>query len=111
MGKLGTSVLLVLMTGLWLTPEVRAQSSTKVIVAFSTANSTNLNPGFAGFNTAMLGTGVEYYDSNFQQMVSTLSPGRLRYPAGTRSDAFDWTNGLTLQSWVNEFTNVDYAFT
>ena len=89
------------MTCLWLTPEVRAQSSTNVVVAFSTTNATPLNPGFAGFATEILDTALEYSNTNFQQFASMLSPGWLRYPSGTSDDAFNWSTGLTDTNWLD----------
>lgn len=94
--------MLALLTCLWLTPEVRAQSSTNVPVAFSTTNVTPLNPGFAGFTTELLGTGVEYADTNMQHFAAMLSPGWLLFPAGTTGDGFNWATGLTDSNWVQE---------
>jgi hypothetical protein len=89
--------------GLGFIPQIRAQTNTNaVVVAFTTSNSTPLNPGFAGFTTELLGTGVEYGDTNMQQMAAQLSPGWLLFPAGTTGDAFSWSTGLTVQSWVDE---------
>lgn len=103
MPKFGKAALLILLAGLRLTPEIRAQTDTNVVVvAFATTNSTLLNPGFAGFTTELLGTGVEYFDTNMQQIAASLSPGWLLFPAGTTGDAFDWSSGLTVQSWINE---------
>ena len=101
MRKSGHVVVLVWMAWLWLTPEARAQSSTNVVVAFSTTNATALNPGFAGFATEILDTGLEYGNTNFQQFASMLSPGWLRYPSGTSNDAFNWSTGLTDTNWIN----------
>src|ERR1039458_6500426 len=52
-----------------------------VIVNFITTGATPLNPGFYGFNNS-LENAVEYYDTNYQQILRTLSPGWLRFPAG-----------------------------
>ena len=105
MCKSGYAIFLFLMAGFWLTPEARAQTSTNVVVAFSSTNSTPLNPGFAGFCTEMLIDAVEYSDTNFQQITATLSPGWLRFPGGATGDAFEWTNGLTVSNWTLEFRN------
>ena len=80
-----------------------AQTSSNVLVSFTTTNATPLNTGFAGFCTALQTSAVEYYDTNFQQMAATLSPGWLRYPGGSTEDAFAWTNGLTLTNWFANF--------
>ena len=79
------------------------RAATNLIVAFTTTNSIPLNTGFGGFCTAMQTSAVEYYDTNFQQMAATLSPGWLRYPGGATEDAFAWTNGLTLTNWFTNF--------
>jgi len=103
MRKSRKTALLILMAGLGLAPEIRAQTGTNVVVAaFTTTNSTPLNAGFAGFTTELLGTGVEYFDTNMQQIAASLSPGWLLFPAGTTGDAFDWSSGLTVQGWIDE---------
>jgi hypothetical protein len=94
---------LVLSSGFWLEPALRAQTNTNVVIAFVTTNSTPLNPGFAGFCTELQASAVEYFDTNFQQMTAALSPGWLRYPGGSMDDAFAWTNGLTLTNWFTNF--------
>src|SRR5208282_6888666 len=94
--------LLILCVGFWFTPEVRAQTNTNVVVCFYTTNATPLNIGFAGFTTELLGTGVEYGDTNMQHYAAMLSPGWLLFPAGETGDAFDWSTGLTVSNWVYE---------
>jgi hypothetical protein len=96
------AILMLLLAGLCVPPAAPAQSN--VMVSFSTTNATPLNPGFAGFCTEMLTDAVEYSDTNFQQITAALSPGWLRYPGGSTDDAFDWTNGLTVTNWYNEFS-------
>jgi hypothetical protein len=83
--------------------QMEGQSNTNVIISYTMANPTPLNPGFAGFCTELLASAVEYYDTNFQQMAATLSPGWLRYPGGSMDDAFEWTNGLTMTNWFSQF--------
>jgi hypothetical protein len=97
------TILCVWLAGIFLPLPTAAQSSTNVVVAFTTTNSTPLNNGFAGFCTEMLTDAVEYYDTNFQQTTATLVPGWLRYPGGSTDDAFAWTNGLTLTNWFANF--------
>jgi hypothetical protein len=74
--------------------------STDVTVNFVTTAATPLNPGFNGFNNN-LKNAVEYYDPNFQQILTTLSPGWLRFPGGTDSEAFDWVSGEIVSAWVD----------
>jgi hypothetical protein len=85
----------------WFAPQLSAQSTSNVVVAFTTTNATPLNIGFAGFTTELLGTGIEYGDTNMQRYAALLSPGWLLYPAGTTGDAFNWATGLTDSNWVN----------
>jgi hypothetical protein len=88
--------------GLCLAPWVKAQTNSNIVtVAFSSTATTPLNPGFAGFACEMLDTGLEYDNTNFQKIVTSLSPGWIRYPSGISDDAFDWTTGLTDTNWIN----------
>ena len=73
--------------------------SPDVIVNFVTTGATPLNAGFNGFNNN-LKNAVEYYDPNYQQILKTLSPGWLRFPGGTDSEAFDWVSGEIVTDWV-----------
>jgi hypothetical protein len=99
--KVAIGLLVLLLASLCRPPEAGAQGILPVL--FVTTNASPLNPGFAGFCTELLASAVEYYDTNFQQITATLSPGWLRYPGGATSDAFEWTNGLTVTSWIPEF--------
>src|ERR1035438_7730630 len=92
-------VSLFLLPGLSCPSGAKAQSF--VSVSFATTNATPLNQGFAGFVTEMLNTGLQYDNTNFQQIAATLSPGWLRYPAGISDDAFSWTNGMIMTNWIN----------
>src|SRR5437588_3440743 len=72
---------LVLSLGTLCVPKARAQASPSIVVVnFKTASTMPLNPGFNGFNST-LKNAVEYYDTNFQNVLTTLSPGWLRFPA------------------------------
>jgi hypothetical protein len=106
--KTSIVTLWIFSVGLGLMPQLWAQTNTNVVVvAFATTNSTPLNPGFAGFCTEMLASAVEYYDTNFQQITATLSPGWLRYPGGALEDAFEWTNGLTMTNVISKFPQAE----
>jgi hypothetical protein len=96
-------------------PKARAQvsphattNSSIVSVNFVTTTATPLNPGFNGFNSN-LNDAVEYYDTNFQHMLTTLSPGWLRFPAGTESEAFDWVSGEIVSAWVDGLAAKPYT--
>ena len=67
--------------GILCVPKALAQASLHaattpptVTVNFVTTATTPLNPGFNGFNGNMKNA-VEYYDTNFQRVLTTLSPG------------------------------------
>jgi hypothetical protein len=101
MRKFARTIGVIWMMGPWLITEMHAQTNPNVVVNFSTTNSTPLNQGFAGFATEILDTGLEYGNTNFQEFVTTLSPGWLRYPGGISDDAFSWATGLTDTNWMN----------
>src|ERR1017187_840394 len=101
------AVFLIWLLGLCVALESDVQAQPSVIVSFVTTNSTPLNPGFSGFNND-LKTAVEYYDTNFQQVVTTLSPGWLRFPAGTESEAFEWSSGLLVPAWIDVLSKNSY---
>ena len=75
---------------------------------FVTTTATPLNPGFNGFNNN-LKNAVEYYDTNFQHILTTLSPGWLRFPGGTDSEAFDWASGEIVSAWVDALAAKPYT--
>jgi uncharacterized protein (TIGR03437 family) len=52
---------------------------------------------------------VEYYDTNFQRILTTLSPGWLRFPGGTDSEAFDWSSGEIVSAWINALAAKQYT--
>jgi hypothetical protein len=104
------AALLILSTGFWFVPQARSQSSTNLVVAFTTTNATPLNLGFAGFTADLMTGGEEYGDTNLQQYANLLSPGWVRFPGGTTGDAFNWSNGLTVASWINELNASNDAF-
>jgi hypothetical protein len=60
-----------------------------------------IEPGFAGYNVALMDVAFGYRDRRFASQVKRLGPGWLRYPAGTRSEAFDWTTGTSHPSWID----------
>jgi hypothetical protein len=96
-------------------PKARAQvspnatsNSPTVSVNFVTTPATPLNPGFNGFNGNMKNA-VEYYDANFQRFLIALSPGWLRFPGGTDSEAFNWASGEIVSAWVDRLAAKQYT--
>jgi uncharacterized protein (TIGR03437 family) len=88
-------------------PNATANSPT-VTVNFVTTTATPLNPGFNGFNSNM-NNAVEYYDTNFQHILTTLSPGWLRFPGGTVSEAFNWASGEIVSAWIDALAAKQYT--
>jgi hypothetical protein len=96
MSKSKNALWLIVVAGLWFAPWMQAQTNTNIVmVNFSSTVTTPLNLGFAGFACEMLDTGLEFDNTNFQQMASSLSPGWIRYPSGISDDSFNWSTGLT----------------
>lgn len=94
----------LLFLGLICCPQIGlAQSSPSAVISIDRAVTSPYNPGFSGYNTALLRDAVEFYDPNFQQTSGLMSPGWLRFPAGTASSAFNWQSGEMIQDWVNAF--------
>jgi len=83
-------------------PITVAESPT-ALISIDRSVTTPLNPGFSGYNTAFLRDAVEFHDPNLQRHSGLMSPGWLRYPAGTASGAFDWQSGEMVEEWVSKF--------
>jgi hypothetical protein len=79
----------------------QSQSNTTVYVSINSRHHTQIEPGFAGYNVALMYVAFDYRYLPFGAQARRLNPGWLRYPAGTRSEAFDWTTGASHQSWVD----------
>jgi hypothetical protein len=77
------------------------------VVSVQTSDPTALSSGFAGYNVALMYSGVEYRDHHLSEMAENMSIGWLRYPGGTGSDTFDWTTGQMQQAWVKLFQGTD----
>jgi hypothetical protein len=79
----------------------------KAVVFVDTSSPTAVPSGFAGYNVALMDSGVEYPDPHLRDMAADMAIGWLRFPAGTRSDAFDWTTGEMPQVWVKQFQSTN----
>ncbi|AHG93235.1 hypothetical protein J421_5700 (plasmid) [Gemmatirosa kalamazoonensis] len=75
-----------------------------VSVFVGTRRATPLAPALAGYNVALMGVALTYTDRDLAAAARRLSPGWLRYPAGTRGEAFDWRTGRSHQAWVDAVT-------
>jgi hypothetical protein len=76
-------------------------------VSVQTSGPTALSSGFAGYNVALMYSGVEYPDPNLSALAAGMSIGWLRYPGGTGSDTFDWTTGKMQEAWVDRFQHTN----
>ena len=79
-------------------------------IDINTAQTTQLNAGFSGFNYEAA-VPYEPYDPLFNAVAAQLSPGWIRYPAGISSDAFVWQTGLMSPSWVAQFQSTNFEST
>lgn len=66
-----------------------------------------LSQGFSGFNMNLFNNGTSYLDPAMTRLAEKVSPGWIRFPAGTADDDFDWKTGLTppsmLDFWKGSF--------
>ena len=109
MRPLGTvSVLVGIASGLWAcgggspggssaSPPPQASPAATATAEISTSAGTAINPGYGGYNLAMVWYGVSYRDANFRAAAAALSAGWLRFPAGTGSLAFELIKPITAQ--------------
>jgi len=79
----------------------RTSDPATVHVVIDSHSASPIEPGFAGYNVALMDVAFGYRDRRFAGQVKRLAPGWLRYPAGTRSEAFDWTTGASRRPWVD----------
>ena len=95
-----TAVGLLVLAFVW-PLSAQSKSDVTVLVSIHLRDNTPIEPGFAGYNVALMSVAFGYRDPRWIAQVRRLGPGWLRYPAGTRSEAFDWTTGASHQSWVD----------
>jgi hypothetical protein len=79
----------------------QSKSDPTVFVSIGSRGRTSIEPGFAGYNAALMTVAFGYKYPGLAAQVRRLGPGWIRYPAGTRSEAFDWTTGASHQTWVD----------
>ena len=66
-------------------------------ISIDTTRTTPVPRGFSGFNYTIRAIGNE---ADFAAAVKSVSPGWIRYPAGTGSQAFDWSTGESPDAMV-----------
>ena len=84
-------------------------SAPTVEVTIRSGVSRRLAPGFAGYNVALMESTISYRDPALASATAALGPGWLRFPAGMRSDAFDWRTGLSPDAWAGRFANSEFG--
>jgi uncharacterized protein (TIGR03437 family) len=84
-----------------------APAQVSATIDIATTGATPLNSNFSGFNDEVVFP-AEYFDYRLENLAAQLSPGWVRYPSGSFSDAFDWRTGLMVPSWAAQFqgTNI-----
>jgi hypothetical protein len=74
-----------------------------IIVNVTGTKTTKPLTSFSGVNLELMSTGSSYLDTNLQPMAAQLYLGWTRFPAGTATDGFDYTNGVMPDSMVSQF--------
>lgn len=99
--------------GLWLplaiaTATLNTFAQVTAIIDINTSDNTPLNANFSGFNDEVVFP-AEFFDYRLNDIAAQLSPGWVRYPSGSFSDAFDWQTGLMVPSWATQFQGTNIA--
>ena len=77
-------------------------------IDIDTTHTTPLNANFSGFNDEIVFP-AEFFDYRLNNLAAQLSPGWVRYPSGSFSDAFNWQTSLMVPSWAAEFQGTNIA--
>ncbi|HYV98589.1 MAG TPA: hypothetical protein VE967_14125, partial [Gemmatimonadaceae bacterium] len=80
----------------------------RIRVSVSSANPTRVQKGFAGYNVALMTTPISYRDSALAREAAALNAGWIRFPAGSRANAFDWRTGQMPPAWVKQFNGTAF---
>jgi|SRR5208283_806622 len=83
-----------------------AQASATIDI--DTTHPTPLNANFSGFNDEVVFP-AEFFDYRLNDVAAQLSPGWVRYPSGSFSDAFDWQTGMMVPAWAAQFQGTNIA--
>ena len=91
----------------WLLLCFSALAQVTATIDIDTTHTTPLNANFSGFNDEVVFP-AEFFDYRLNNLAAQLSPGWVRYPSGSFSDAFNWQTGLMVPSWAAQFqgTNI-----
>ena len=93
---------------IWLLFGFSALAQVTATIDIDTTNPTPLNASFSGFNDEVVFP-AEFFDYRLENLAAQLSPGWVRYPSGSFSDAFNWQTGLMETSWAAQFQGTNIA--
>src|SRR5580704_15644235 len=85
-----------------------AWGQTSATIDIDVTHTTPLNANFSGFNDEVVFP-AEFFDYRLNNLAAQLSPGWVRYPSGSFSDAFNWQTGLMVPSWAAQFQGTNIA--
>lgn len=92
----------------FLSAGLSALAQVPATIDVDTTRTTPLNPNFSGFNDEVVFP-AEFFDYRLNNLAAQVSPGWVRYPSGSFSDAFNWQTGLMVPSWVTQFQGTNIA--
>jgi uncharacterized protein (TIGR03437 family) len=92
----------------WLLLGLSAWAQVSATIDIDTTHTTPLNANFSGFNDEVVFP-AEFFDYRLNNLAAQLSPGWVRYPSGSFSDAFNWQTGLMVPSWATQFQGTNIA--
>src|ERR1035438_6629684 len=79
-----------------------AWAQVSATIDIDTTHTTPLNANFSGFNDEVVFP-AEFFDYRLNNLAAQLTPGWVRYPSGSFSDAFNWQTGLMVSKWAEQF--------
>jgi hypothetical protein len=85
-----------------------ASAQVSATIDIATAGATALNSNFSGFNDEVVFP-AEFFDYRLNNLAAQLTPGWVRYPSGSFSDAFNWQTGLMVPAWAGQFQGTNIA--
>jgi uncharacterized protein (TIGR03437 family) len=87
---------------------LNAWAQVSATIDIDTTHTTPLNANFSGFNDEVVFP-AEFYDYRLNNLAAQLTPGWVRYPSGSFSDAFNWQTGLMVPAWAAQFQGTNIA--
>ncbi len=85
-----------------------AWAQVSATIDIDATHTTPLNANFSGFNDEVVFP-AEFFDYRLNNVAAQLTPGWVRYPSGSFSDAFNWQTGLMVPAWAAQFQGTNIA--